>query len=68
MTNLTKNNNRQWNIKTERYKISNRDEMLLFYKIVNKEAPDYLYELVSPLVAANVNNNLRSSHFTIKFA
>ena len=29
MTNLTKNNNRQWNIKTERYKISNTDEMLL---------------------------------------
>jgi hypothetical protein len=25
------------------------------YKIVNKEAPDYLYELVPPLVAANVN-------------
>jgi hypothetical protein len=23
--------------------------------IVNKEAPDYLYELVPPLVAANVN-------------
>jgi hypothetical protein len=23
-------------------------KMLLFYKIVNKEAPDYLYELVPP--------------------
>ena len=33
-----------------------------FYKIVNKEAPDYLYELVPPLVAANVNYNLRNSH------
>ena len=33
-----------------------------FYKIFNKEAPDYLYELVSPLVAANVNYNLRNSH------
>ena len=33
-----------------------------FYKIVNKEAPDYLYELVPPLVAANVNYNLHSSH------
>jgi hypothetical protein len=30
--------------------------------IVNKEAPDYLYELVPPLVAANVNYNLRNSH------
>jgi hypothetical protein len=28
---------------------------------VNKEAPDYLYELVPPLVAANVNYNLRNS-------
>jgi hypothetical protein len=28
----------------------------------NKEAPDYLYELVPPLVAANVNYNLRNSH------
>ena len=36
--------------------------LLLFYKIVNKEAPDYLYELVPPLVAANVNYNLRNSH------
>ena len=36
--------------------------MLLFYKIVNKEAPDYLYELVPPLVAAPVNYNLRNSH------
>ena len=34
----------------------------LFYKIVNKEAPDYLYELVPPLVTANVNYNLRNSH------
>jgi hypothetical protein len=25
-----------------------------FYKIVNKEAPDYLYEFVPPVVAANV--------------
>ena len=32
------------------------------YKIVNKETPDYLYELVPPLVAANVNYNLRNSH------
>jgi hypothetical protein len=31
-------------------------------KIVNKEEPDYLYELVPPLVAANVNYNLRNSH------
>jgi hypothetical protein len=37
-------------------------KLLLFYKIVNKEAPDYLYELVPPLVAANVNYNLRNSH------
>ena len=33
-----------------------------FYKIVNKKAPDYLYELVPPLVAANVNYNLRNNH------
>ena len=33
-----------------------------FYQIVNKEAPDYLFELVPPLVAANANYNLRSSH------
>jgi hypothetical protein len=33
-----------------------------FNKIVNKEAPDYLYELVPPLVAATVNYNLRNSH------
>ena len=33
-----------------------------FYKIVNKEAPDYLYESVPPLVAANVHYNLRNSH------
>ena len=33
-----------------------------FNKIVNKEAPDYLYELVPPLVAANVNFNLNNSH------
>jgi hypothetical protein len=26
MTNLKKNNNKQWNNKTERYKISNTDE------------------------------------------
>ena len=32
-------------------------KLLLFYKIVNKEAPDYLFELVPPLVAANVNYN-----------
>ena len=37
-------------------------KLLLFYKIVNKEAPDYLYELVPPLVVANVNFNLRNSH------
>ena len=37
-------------------------KLLIFYKIVNKEAPDYLYELVPPLEAANVNNNLRNSH------
>ena len=36
--------------------------MLLFYKIVNKEAPDFLYELVPPLVEASVNYNLRSHH------
>jgi hypothetical protein len=36
--------------------------LLFFYKIVNKEAPDYLYELVPPLVSANVNYNLRNSH------
>ena len=29
MTNLKKNNNRQWYNKTERYKISNTDEMQL---------------------------------------
>ena len=29
MTNLKKNNNRQWNNNTERYKISNTDEMQL---------------------------------------
>jgi hypothetical protein len=29
---------------------------------VNKEVPDYLYELVPPLVAANVNYNSRNSH------
>ena len=29
MTNLEKNNNKQWNNKTERYKISNTDEMTL---------------------------------------
>jgi hypothetical protein len=28
--------------------------LLFFYKIVNKEAPDYLYELVPPLVAATL--------------
>ena len=33
-----------------------------FFKIVNKEAPDYSYELVPPLVAANVNYNLCNSH------
>ena len=35
-----------------------------FCKIVNKEfeAPDYLNELVPPLVTANVNHNLRNSH------
>ena len=37
-------------------------KLLLFYKIVNKEAPDYLFELVPPLVAANVNYNLPNSH------
>jgi hypothetical protein len=37
-------------------------KLLLFYKIVNKEAPDYLYELVPPLEAANVNYHLRNSH------
>jgi hypothetical protein len=37
-------------------------KLLLFYKIVNNEAPDYVYELVPPLVAANVNYNLRNSH------
>ena len=36
--------------------------LLFFYKIVNKESPDYLYELVPRLVAANVNYNLRNSH------
>ena len=36
--------------------------LLFFYKIVKKEALDYLYELVPPLVAANVNYNLRNSH------
>jgi hypothetical protein len=36
--------------------------LLFFYKIVIKEAPDYLYELVPPLVAANVNYNLRNSY------
>ena len=36
--------------------------LLFFYKIVNKEAPDYLYELVPHLVEANVNYNLRNSH------
>ena len=36
--------------------------LLFFYKIVNKEAPDYLFELVPLLVAANANYNLRSSH------
>jgi hypothetical protein len=39
-----------------------KKNLLLFYKIVNKEAPGYLYELVPPLVAANVNYNLRNSH------
>ena len=34
MTNLKKNNNKQWNNKTERYKISNTDEMQL--RIMNK--------------------------------
>ena len=29
MTNLKKNNNKQWNNKTERYEISNTDEMQL---------------------------------------
>ena len=37
--------------------LSTRREV--FYKIVNKEAP---YELVPPLVASNVNYNLRNSH------
>ena len=31
-------------------------------KIVNNEEPDDLHELVPPLVAANVNHNLRNSH------
>ena len=35
--------------------------------IVNKEAPEYLYELVPPLVAANVNYNLRKSQYTCTF-
>jgi hypothetical protein len=30
--------------------------------MVNKEAPYYLYELVLPLLAANVNYYLRNSH------
>ena len=33
-----------------------------FYKIVNKEVPDYLFELAPPLVATNVNYNLSNSH------
>ena len=39
-------------------------KLLLFHKIVNKEAPDYLYELFPPLVTANVNYNLRNSTCT----
>jgi hypothetical protein len=34
----------------------------LLSKIVNNEQPDNFHELVPPLVAANVNHNLRSSH------
>ena len=34
----------------------------LLSKIVNNGKPDNLHELVPPLVAANVNHNLRSSH------
>ena len=34
----------------------------LLSKFVNNEEPDNLHELVPPLVAANVNHNLRSSH------
>jgi hypothetical protein len=54
----TKNHNICFTLSTRR-KVK---KLLLFYKIVNKEAPDYLYELVPPLVAANVNYNLRNSH------
>jgi hypothetical protein len=48
-----------WETLSTRRKVK---KLLLFYKIVNKEAPDHLYELVPPLVAANVNYNLRNSH------
>jgi hypothetical protein len=49
-----------WETLSTRRKV--KKKLLLFYKIVNKEEPDYLYELVPPLVAASVNYNLRSSH------
>ena len=49
-----------WETLSTRRKV--KKNLLLFYKIVNKEAPDYLYELVPPLVAANVNYNLRNRH------
>ena len=48
-----------WETLSTRRKI--KKLLLCFYIIVNKEAPDYLYELVQPLVAANVNYNLRNS-------
>ena len=48
-----------WETLSTRRKVK---KLLLFYKIVNKEAPDYLHELVPPLVTANVNYNLRNSH------
>ena len=38
------------------------DISLSSVQIVNNEEPDNLHELVPPLVAANVNHNLRSSH------
>jgi hypothetical protein len=45
-----------WDTLSTRRKVK---KFLPFYKIVNKEAPGYLYELVPPSVAANVNYNLR---------
>jgi hypothetical protein len=49
-----------WETLSTRRKVK---KLLLFLsKIVNKEAPDYLDELDPPLMAANVNYNLRNSH------